>query len=194
MTYALLAALVLAPPPAAVPPPPPAKVVAVSAAPERPVIPKRRERPEYPYRAEADYFNDFERIVRSDDIGPVIDRHRKRPGRDCLTGEQLRSRADVLAVLDVIYDSPKASRPALIALASIVSSLDPAQLDLLVHVLRGGTFTDYAMGEGITKAAVGQRWKTIVRRCPALAYVKGDGHGAARHVLDEGVREGARGP
>lgn len=188
------AAFLAAPPPAVPPVPPPVGVVAVSSAPARPVVPKRRGRGEYPYRADADYFNDFQTVVRSDDLDSVIDRHRKRPGRDCLTGEQLRCREDVLAVLDVIYDSPKASRKALIALASIVASLDAAQLDLLVHVLRGGTFTDYAIGEGVTKAAVGQRWKTIVRRCPALAYVKGDGHGAARHVLDEGVREGARGP
>lgn len=168
----------------------------VSPAPARAPLPARKTPSRSPYRADADYFNDFVNVVRSDDIGSVIDRHALRPGRDCMTAEQTRSRDDVLAVLDVIYGSPSTSRPALIALAAIVATLDVRQLDLLVHVLRGGTFTDYAMyeGGGVTKAAVGQRWKTIVRRCPALAYVKGDGYGAARHVLDEDVREGARRP
>ena len=170
----------------------PSEEVAVSAAPERPVVPKRRRgRPEYPYRTDADYFNDFERIVRSDDIGSVVDNHRLREGRSCLTPEQERSRADVLSVLDVLYAAPDASRPALIRLASVVSSLDPGQLGLLVHVLRGGTFTDYALCEGVTKAAVGQRWKTIVGRCPLLAEVKGAGNGP-RQILGGRVREGAR--
>ena len=67
----------------------PSEEVAVSAAPERPVVPKRRRgRPEYPYRTDADYFNDFERIVRSDDIGSVVDNHRLREGRSSLTPEQ----------------------------------------------------------------------------------------------------------
>lgn len=170
----------------------PSEAVSVSAAPELPAAPKRRRgRPEYPYRADADYFNDFERIVRSDDIDSVIDNHRLRDGRSCLTSEQERSRADVLSVLDVLYSAPDASRPALIRLASIVSSLEPGQLGLLVHVLRGGTFTDYALCEGVTKAAVGQRWKTIVGRCPLLAEVKGAGNGP-RQILGGRVREGAR--
>lgn len=170
----------------------PPGAASVSAAPERPVVPKRRRgRPEYPYRADADYFNDFERVVRSDDIDSVIDNHRLRDGRSCLTPEQERIRADVLSVLDVLYSAPDASRPALIRLASIVSSLEPGQLGLLVHVLRGGTFTDYALCEGVTKAAVGQRWKTIVGRCPLLAEVKGAGNGS-RQILGGRVREGAR--
>lgn len=192
MIVALIASAVVsmsAPAPSSVAAAPPE---AVSAAPELPAAPKRRRgRPEYPYRADADYFNDFERIVRSDDIDSVIDNHRLRDGRSCLTSEQERSRADVLSVLDVLYSAPDASRPALIRLASIVSSLEPGQLGLLVHVLRGGTFTDYALCEGVTKAAVGQRWKTIVGRCPLLAEVKGAGNGP-RQILGGRVREGAR--
>lgn len=182
---------VSAPAPSSVAAAPP-EAVSVSAAPELPAAPKRRRgRPEYPYRADADYFNDFERIVRSDDIDSVIDSHRLLGGRSCLTPEQERSRADVLSVLDVLYAAPDASRPALIRLASVVSSLEPGQLGLLVHVLRGGTFTDYALCEGVTKAAVGQRWKTIVGRCPLLAEVKGAGNGP-RQILGGRVREGAR--
>ena len=192
MIVALIASAVVsmsAPAPSSVAAAPPE---AVSAAPELPAAPKRRRgRPEYPYRADADYFNDFERIVRSDDIDSVIDNHRIRGGRSCLTPEQERSRADILSVLDVLYSAPDASRPALIRLASIVSSLEPGQLGLLVHVLRGGTFTDYALCEGVTKAAVGQRWKTIVGRCPLLAEVKGAGNGP-RQILGGRVREGAR--
>ena len=194
MIVALIASAVVsmsAPAPSSVAAAPP-EAVSVSAAPDLPAAPKRRRgRPEYPYRADADYFNDFERIVRSDDIDSVIDSHRLRGGRSCLTPEQERSRADVLSVLDVLYAAPDASRPALIRLASVVSSLDPGQLGLLVHVLRGGTFTDYALCEGVTKAAVGQRWKTIVGRCPLLAEVKGAGNGP-RQILGGRVREGAR--
>lgn len=194
MIVALIASAVVsmsAPAPSSVAAAPP-EAVSVSAAPEIPAVPKRRRgRPEYPYRADADYFNDFERIVRSDDIDSVIDNHRLRDGRSCLTPEQERSRADVLSVLDVLYSAPDASRPALIRLASVVSSLEPGQLGLLVHVLRGGTFTDYALCEGVTKAAVGQRWKTIVGRCPLLAEVKGAGNGP-RQILGGRVREGAR--
>lgn len=194
MIVALIASAVVsmsAPDPSSVADAPPG-AASVSAAPERPVVPKRRRgRPEYPYRADADYFNDFERVVRSDDIDSVIDNHHLRDGRSCLTSEQERIRADVLSVLDVLYSAPDASRPALIRLASIVSSLEPGQLGLLVHVLRGGTFTDYALCEGVTKAAVGQRWKTIVGRCPLLAEVKGAGNGS-RQILGGRVRDGAR--
>ena len=194
MIVALIASAVVsmsAPAPSSVAAAPP-EAVSVSAAPDLPAAPKRRRgRPEYPYRADADYFNDFERIVRSDDIGSVVDSHRLRGGRSCLTPEQERSRADVLSVLDVLYAAPDASRPALIRLASVVSSLEPGQLGPLVHVLRGGTFTDYALCEGVTKAAVGQRWKTIVGRCPLLAEVKGAGNGP-RQILGGRVREGAR--
>lgn len=194
MIVALIASAVVsmsAPAPSSVAAAPP-EAVSVSAAPEIPAVPKRRRgRPEYPYRADADYFNDFERIVRSDDIDSVIDNHRLRDGRSCLTPEQERSRADVLSVLDVLYSAPDASRPALIRLASVVSPLEPGQLGLLVHVLRGGTFTDYALCEGVTKAAVGQRWKTIVGRCPLFAEVKGAGNGP-RQILGGRVREGAR--
>ena len=194
MTVALIASAVVsmsAPAPSSAAAAPPG-AASVSAAPECPVVPKRRRgRPEYPYLADADYFNDFERVVRSDDIDSVIDNHRLRDGRSCLTSEQERIRADVLSVLDVLYSAPDASRPALIRLASIVSSLEPGQLGLLVHILRGGTFTDYALCEGVTKAAVGQRWKTIVGRCPLLAEVKGAGNGS-RHILGGRVREGAR--
>ena len=94
-----------------------------------------------------------------------------------------------MSVLDVLYAAPDASRPALIRLASVVSSLDPGQLGLLVHVLRGGTFTDYALCEGVAKAAVGQRWKTIVGRCPLLAEVEGAGNGP-RQILGGPDRSG----
>lgn len=172
--------------------PAPVEEASIPASPGRPDVPKRRRgRTEYPYRSDADYFNDFERVVRSDDIDSVIDNHRLRGGRSCLTPEQERVRADILSILDVLYSAPGSSRPALIRLASIVSSLEPDQLGLLVHVLRGGTFTEYALCEGVTKAAVGQRWKTIVGRCPLLAEVKGAGNGP-RQILGGRVREGAR--
>lgn len=136
-----------------------------------------------------DYYNDFQNMVRSDDIARVIDRYREWRGRECLTEEQIRSRDDVKAVLDAIYAASPASYGALIRLAGVCSELSARQFALLVHVLRGGTFTQYATDEGVTPAAVGQRWKTAVRRCQELSEVKGRSNGT-RRVLEKDEGEG----
>lgn len=121
---------------------------------------------------EQDYYNDHQNMVRSADIESVIDKFSEWRGRDCRTREQIRCHMDVAAVLDAIYAACPESYPALIRLASICASLTPRQYSLLVHVLRNGTFSEYAIGDGTTPAAVGQRWATMVRACPDLAEVK----------------------
>ena len=119
-----------------------------------------------------DWYNDFQRMVRSDNLEEVIDRYREWRGRECLTQEQIAARDDVRAVLDAIYASRPASHAALIRLAKICARLTPRQFDLLIHVLRDGTFSQYATGEGVTGAAVGQRWATMLKHCPELSDIK----------------------
>lgn len=119
-----------------------------------------------------DWYNDFQRIVRSEHIEDVIDKYREWNGRDCATPGQKRAHDDVRAVLDAIYASSPESHAALIRLADTCARLTTKQFALLIHILRDGTFSEYASSEGVTGAAVGQRWKTVVRRAPLLSDVK----------------------
>lgn len=80
---------------------------------------------------------------------------------------------DVKAVLDAIYASSPGSHAALIRLASICAKLSPKQFDLLIHILRSGTLTQYANGEGVTSSAVCQRWSVVKSKCPDLADILG---------------------
>lgn len=119
-----------------------------------------------------DWYNDFQNIVRSENIEDVIDKYGEWRGRECTTPEQKRAHDDVKAVLDAIYASSPSSHEALIRLADTCARLTAKQFRLLIHILRGGTFSEYANSEGVTGAAVGQRWKTIVGRAPMLSDVK----------------------
>lgn len=142
-----------------------------------------------------DWFNDFQNIVRSDDIVRVIDRHRLRKGRDTKADECIRQERDILGILDALYACAPESYPAAIRLANIFHAVTPDQMRLVIHTLRNGTFTEYAMSEGVTKAAVGQRWKTVVKRSPLLSKVKRSSqHGKSRRVLEDGVGRGADAP
>lgn len=116
-----------------------------------------------------DTYNDFQNMVRSNNIEDVIDRYREWRGRDLRTPEQIRSHNDVKSVLDAIYASCPSSHAALIRLAEICSKLSPKQFDLLIHILRNGTLTQYALSDGVSTSAVSQRWKTVVGKCPDLS-------------------------
>lgn len=141
-----------------------------------------------------DWYNDFQNMVRSDDIARVIDRHRLRKGRDLESAASLRKKKDILGILDALYACDPESYPAAIRLANVFHAVTPDQMKLVIHTLRNGTFTDYAMEEGVTKAAVGQRWKTVVKRSPLLAKVKRGSHGKSRRVLEGGMERGADAP
>lgn len=141
-----------------------------------------------------DWYNDFQRMVRSDDIEGIIDRECLRRGRDIESRGQKRKRKDILGILDALYACDPASYPAAIKLASVFHAVTPDQMKLIIHTLRNGTFTEYAKCEGVTKAAVGQRWKTVVKRSPALAKVKRGSDGKPRRILGEGVELGADAP
>lgn len=45
-----------------------------------------------------DYYNDFQNVVRSDDIALIIDRYHLRKGRECVDTETLKAMKDVLSV------------------------------------------------------------------------------------------------
>ena len=141
-----------------------------------------------------DWYNDFQNIVRSDEIERIIDRHRLRKGRNVESAEHLRRKKDVLGVLDALYACDPASYPAVIRLANVFHAVTPDQMRLIIHTLRNGTFTEYAKDEGVTKAAVGQRWKTVVKRSPLLAKVKRGSDGKPRRVRDGSVERGEDSP
>lgn len=118
-----------------------------------------------------DWYNDFQRMVRSDDISRVIDREAVRPGRDVESPAVRRDMDDVLVVVDAIKSARETSYPALINLACICSSLTVEQFALFAHVLCGWGLTEYANSRGVSREAVHRQWKRIVAKNPSLAYM-----------------------
>lgn len=116
-----------------------------------------------------DYFNDFQNVVRSDDIERVIDRFAVRRGRDVEYPDVRRDMDDVLGVIDAIKAARETSYPALIGLAGICASLTVEQFSLLAHVLCGWGLTEYARFRGVSREAVHRQWRRIVAKNPALA-------------------------
>lgn len=124
-----------------------------------------------------DYFNDFQRVVRSDDISAVIDRYRLKQGRDCTDTETRRAMRDVLSVIDAMKLCRRDSYPHIIKLARFCASFTPTQCALFFHVIGGGTLSEYAISEGVSEQAAHQMWCRIVRKNPEL-----DGIHKRRHV------------
>lgn len=118
-----------------------------------------------------DYFNDFQRVVRSDDIERVIDRFAVRRGRDVEVPELRRDMDDVLCVVDAIKAARETSYPALICLAGICASLTVEQFALFAHVLCGWGLTEYARSRGVSREAVHRQWRRIVAKNPSLAHM-----------------------
>jgi len=118
-----------------------------------------------------DWFNDFQRIVRSDDIEAIIDREAIRPGRSVDSDEVEQGKRDVLGVVDAIKSSRKSSYPALIRLAVICASLTIEQFELFAWIIGGGGLTEYAKGRGVSRAAVHRQWNRIVAKNPSLREV-----------------------
>lgn len=116
-----------------------------------------------------DYYNDFQRIVRSDDIGRVIDRFAVKRGRDVEDPSLRRDMDDVLCVVDAIKAARETSYPALINLACICASLTVEQFSLFAHVLCGWGLTEYANSRGVSREAVHRQWRRIVAKNPSLA-------------------------
>lgn len=119
-----------------------------------------------------DYYNDFQRMVRSDDIAKVIDRHRVRIGKDCADMRHNQSISELAEVLSAMRAVGRKAYPALSKLCKLCASLTVHQLSLFLHVTAGGPLISFAMAEGITEQAAHQMWCRIVRKNPDLANIR----------------------
>jgi hypothetical protein len=118
------------------------------------------------------YYNDFQRIVRSDDITKVIDRHRVRNGKDCADMKHNQSISELAGVLSAMRAVGRKAYPALSRMCKICASLTVHQLALFLHITAGGPLISFAMAEGITEQAAHQMWCRIVRKNPDLANIR----------------------
>ena len=118
-----------------------------------------------------DYYNDFQRIVRSDDISKVIERHRVRNGKDCADNRHNQSISELAGVLSAMRAVGRKAYPALSRLCKICATLTVHQLALFLHITAGGPLISFAMAEGITEQAAHQMWCRIVRKNPDLANI-----------------------
>ena len=119
-----------------------------------------------------DYYNDFQRMVRSDNIEQVIDRYRVRKGRDCTDSDTKRSLNEVRDVLDSLKACRRITYPALIKLFKYCASFTTLQLALFLHVLQGLPLISFANSEGITEQAAHQMWVRMCAKNPDLANLR----------------------
>lgn len=94
---------------------------------------------------------------------------------------------DCLDVTETLKHCSHRSFPHLLRLFVVFASLGSGAA-LFQHVLCGGTFTSYAIGEGTSRQAVSQRWTRMSRAVPEIERVarrrkEGDN---ARRILEEG--------
>lgn len=102
------------------------------------------------------YYNDFQRMVRSDDIEKVIANHRVRNGKDCADNKHNQSISELADVLAAMRAVGRKAYPALSRLCKICASLTVHQLALFLHITAGGPLISSAMAEGITEQAENQ--------------------------------------
>ena len=70
-----------------------------------------------------DYYNDFQRIIRSDDITKVIDRYLLRNGRDCADSRNNQPISEISDVFSAMRAVRRNAYPALIKLCCICATL-----------------------------------------------------------------------
>lgn len=119
-----------------------------------------------------DYYNDFQRMVRSDNIEQVIDRYRVRKGRDCTDSDTKRSLNEVRDVLDSLKACSRITYPALLKLFKYCASFTTLQLALFLHILQGLPLISFANSEGISEQAAHQMWVRMVAKNPGLATLR----------------------
>lgn len=119
-----------------------------------------------------DVYNDFQRIVRSDNIADVIDRQHIRIGRDCTDSDTKQSLNEMCDVLDAMKKCRRKTYPALIKLCKYCASFTAVQLSLFLHIISGNPLISFANGEGITEQAAQQMWERIVAKNPDLANIR----------------------
>lgn len=119
-----------------------------------------------------DVYNDFQRMVRSDNIADVIDRHHIRIGKDCTDNDTKQSLNEMRDVLDSMKRCRRKTYPALIKLCRYCASLTVVQLALFLHIISGNPLITFANGEGITEQAAQQMWERIIAKNPDLATIR----------------------
>lgn len=119
-----------------------------------------------------DYYNDFQKMVRSDDISKVIDRYRVRNGKDCADNKHNQSISELAGVLSAMRAVGRKAYPALSRMCKICASLTVHQLALFLHVTAGGPLISFAMAEGITEQAAHQMWARMCVKNPDLANIR----------------------
>jgi hypothetical protein len=140
-----------------------------------------------------DVYNDFQRMVRSDDITKVIDRHRVRIGKDCADMKHNQSISELEGVFSAMRAVGRKAYPALSRLCKICTSLTVHQLALFLHISAGGPLISFAMDEGITEQAAHQMWMRIVRKNPDLATIrKRRRKNESQRLLERSVGESPR--
>lgn len=118
------------------------------------------------------YYNDFQRMVRSDNIEQVIDRYHVRNGKDCTDSGTQRSFNEVRDVLDSLKACRRITYPALIKLFKYCASFTTLQLALFLHILQGLPLISFAISEGISEQAAHQMWVRMVAKNPDLANLR----------------------
>ena len=119
-----------------------------------------------------DYYNDFQNMVRSNNIERVIDNHRIRKGRDCISADTRQSMCEVMDVIDEMKKCRRKTYPALIKLCKICASFTIVQMSLFLHVIQGLPLISFAISEGISEQAAQQMWVRMCAKNPDLTYVR----------------------
>lgn len=119
-----------------------------------------------------DVYNDFQRMVRSDNLAYVIDRFHLRKGRDCTDFDTKCAMNEVGNVLDEMKKCKRSTYPALIKLCRYCSLFTTVQMALFLHIIQGLPLISFALSEGITEQAAHQMWCRMVARNPDLANIK----------------------
>lgn len=140
-----------------------------------------------------DVYNDFQRIVRADNIADVIDRQHIRIGRDCTDSDTKQSLNEMRDVLDAMKKCRRKTYPALIKLCKYCASFTTVQLSLFLHIISGNPLISFANGEGITEQAAQQMWERIVAKNPDLANIrKRRRRNEPQRILEERVGKSPR--
>ena len=137
-----------------------------------------------------DVYNDFQNMVRSDNLSEVIDRHHLRKGRECIDYDTKIAMNEVGNVLDEMKKCKRSTYPALIKLCRYCSLFTVEQMALFLHIISGRPLIEYALCEGTSEQAAQQMWERMVAKNPDLANIrKKRHHNGTQRILDRGVAQ-----
>ena len=139
-------------------------------------------------------YNDFQNMVRSDNLAEVIDRHHLRIGRDCTDFDTKCAMNEVGNILDEMKKCKRSTYPALIKLCRYCSLFTVEQMALFLHIIQGLPLISFALSEGITEQAAQQMWERMVAKNPDLANIrkKRRHQNEPRRILEGRVDESPR--